>query len=56
MLPDGNTLLDAILSHQILAARHAYHGTNMPLAPFTWAWEGVTMDLVTDLPESMAFW
>jgi len=40
--------------HQIKAPRHARHGINMPLEIPSQPWEGVTMDFVTDLPESTA--
>jgi len=40
--------------HQIKSPSRARHGTNMPLPPPHQPWEGVTMDFVTDLPESMA--
>ena len=42
------------LCHRIKAPQHAHHGTNMPLTPPSRPWEGVTMDFVTDLPESTA--
>jgi hypothetical protein len=38
--------------HRIKAARHPRHGVNMPIEPSSQPWEGVTMDFVTDLPES----
>jgi hypothetical protein len=38
--------------HRIKAARHPRHGVNMPIEPPNQPWEGVTMDFVTDLPES----
>jgi len=40
------------LCHRIKAPRHARHGLNMPQQPPSQPWEGVTMDFVTDLPES----
>jgi len=40
--------------HQIEAPRHARHGINMLLEIPSRPWEGVTMDFVTDLPESTA--
>jgi len=40
--------------HQIKAPRHARHGINMPLETPSLPWEGVTMDFVSDLPESTA--
>ena len=40
------------LWHPIMARRHAHHGTNIPLPPPSQPWEGVTMDIVTDHPES----
>jgi hypothetical protein len=40
--------------HRIKAPRHAHHGINMPLPPPFQPWEEVTMDFVTDLPESTA--
>jgi len=40
--------------HRIKAPRHARHGINMPLEIPSRPWEGVTMDFVTDLPESTA--
>jgi hypothetical protein len=42
------------LCPRIKALLHAHHGTNMPLAPPSRPREGVTMDFVTDLPESTA--
>jgi len=42
------------LCHRIKAPRHAHYSTNMPLPPPSWPWEGVTMNFVTDLPESTA--
>jgi hypothetical protein len=42
------------LSDRMKAARHANHGINMPIEPPNQPWEGVTMDFVTDLPESTA--
>jgi len=42
------------LCHPIKAPRHAHHGTNMLLPPPSWPWEGVTMDFVTDLPDTTA--
>jgi len=38
--------------HRIKAPRHAGHGVNKPLPPPHHPWEGITMDFVTDLPES----
>jgi len=43
-----------VLCHRINAPRHACYGLNMPLSPPSCPWEGLTMDLVTDLPESTA--
>jgi len=40
--------------HRIKAPRHARHGINMPLEIPSRPWEGVTIDFVTDLPESTA--
>jgi hypothetical protein len=40
--------------HRVKAPRHARHGTNMPIDPPYRPWEGLTMDFVTDLPESTA--
>jgi len=40
--------------HRIKAPRHARHRINMPLEIPSWPWEGITMNFVTDLPESMA--
>jgi hypothetical protein len=40
--------------HRINAPRHTRHGINMPLEAPSRPWEGVTMDFVTDLPESTA--
>jgi len=40
--------------HRIKAPRHARHGINMLLEIPSRPWEGVTMDFVTDLPESTA--
>ena len=39
--------------HRIKALRNARHGVNMPLPPPLHPWEGITMDFVTDLPESI---
>jgi hypothetical protein len=38
--------------HRIKAPRHARYGANMPLPPPYNPWDGITMDFVTDLPES----
>jgi len=38
--------------HRIKAPRHARHGINLPLEAPSRPWEGVTMDFITDLPES----
>jgi hypothetical protein len=40
--------------HRVKAARHAKYGVNMPIESPNQPWEGVTMDLVTDLPKSTA--
>jgi hypothetical protein len=40
--------------HRVKAARHTRYGVNMPIEPPRQPWEGVTMDFVTDLPESTA--
>ena len=40
--------------HRIKAPRHARHGINTMLPPPFLTWEGVTMDLVMDLPKSTA--
>jgi len=40
--------------HRIKSPRHACHGTNMQLPPPHRPWEGVTMDVITDLPQSTA--
>jgi hypothetical protein len=40
--------------HRIKAARHPRYGVNIPIEPPNQPWEGVTMDYVTDLPESTA--
>jgi hypothetical protein len=40
--------------HRVKAARHAKYGVNMPIEPPSQPWEGVTMDFVSDLPESTA--
>ena len=40
--------------HRVKAPRHAKYGTNMPIEPPSRPWEGLTMDFVTDLPESTA--
>ena len=37
---------------RIKAPRHAKYALNMAIKPPTSPWEGVTMDFVTDLPES----
>jgi hypothetical protein len=39
---------------RVKAARHTRYGVNMPIEPPSQLWEGVTMDLVADLPESTA--
>jgi hypothetical protein len=38
--------------HRIKAPWQARNGLNMPLQPPSQPWEGVTMDFITDLPES----
>jgi len=40
--------------HRIKAPRNARHGVIMPLLPPSAPWQGITMDFVTDLPESTA--
>jgi hypothetical protein len=40
--------------HRIKAARHTRYGVNIPIEPPNQPWKGVTMDFVTDLPESTA--
>jgi len=40
--------------HRINAPRHARHGINMPPVPLSRPWQVVTMDFVTDLPQSTA--
>ena len=40
--------------HRIKAPQHARQGINIRLEAPSRPWEGVTMDFVTDLPESMA--
>jgi hypothetical protein len=40
--------------HRIKATRHLRYGVNIPIEPPSQPWEGVTMDFVTDLPESTA--
>jgi len=40
--------------HRIKAPRHDRHGINMPLEAPSRPWTGVTMDCVTDMPESTA--
>lgn len=42
------------MCHRIEAPRHGCYGLNMPLPPRIHPWKGLTMDLVTDLPVSMA--
>jgi hypothetical protein len=42
------------VGHRIKAPRHARHGMNMPLEAPSQAWEGITMDSVTDMSESPA--
>jgi len=37
---------------RINAPRHVWYGRNMSLPPRHNPWEGITMDFVTDLPES----
>jgi len=39
--------------HRIKPPRHAGHRINMPLETQSRRWEGIMMDFVTDLPESM---
>jgi RNase H-like domain found in reverse transcriptase/Reverse transcriptase (RNA-dependent DNA polymerase)/Integrase zinc binding domain/Chromo (CHRromatin Organisation MOdifier) domain/Integrase core domain len=38
--------------HRVKAPRHARYGENMAIPPPDRPWEGITMDFVTDLPES----
>jgi len=40
--------------HRIKASQHARHGMNIPLEAPLQPWQGVTMDFLTDLPESIA--
>ena len=40
--------------HRMKAPHHARDGTNIPLPPPHRPWKGVTIDFVTDLPESTA--
>jgi hypothetical protein len=40
--------------HRVKAARHAKYEVNMSIEPPNQQWEGVTVDFVTDLPESTA--
>jgi hypothetical protein len=40
--------------HRIKAPRQARHGINMPSEILSRPWEGVTMDFVTELPDSTA--
>jgi len=42
------------LCHRIKAPRHTHHGLNMSLPSPSRPWEGVTLNFVTDLPESTA--
>jgi len=42
------------ICHQVKSPCHARDGVNMPLAPTSRPWEGLTMDFVPDLPESTA--
>jgi hypothetical protein len=42
------------LCNRIKAPHHARYGFNMPLSPPSRSWEELTMDFVTDLPESTA--
>jgi len=42
------------VSHRIRAPRHSIQRINMLSETASWPWEGVTMYLVTDLPESQA--
>jgi len=44
------------LYHRVKAPWHTHHGTNMLLPPPSQLWKGVTMDFITDLPESTASW
>jgi len=41
--------------HRIKAPRHTRHGINTPFETPSRPWEGITMDFVTDLPESTAW-
>ena len=42
------------LCHRIKALRHAQYGLNMTLPPPSLPWEGITTDIITDSPESIA--
>jgi hypothetical protein len=42
------------LCHRIKAPRHVRYRLNMPLSPLSPPWEGLTIDFVTDLPQSTA--
>ena len=42
------------LCHRIKAPRRARYGLNMPLSPPSRPWQVLTIDFVTDLPESTA--
>jgi len=42
------------LCHWIKAPHYARHGVNMPSVPPSRPWEGLTIDFVTDIPESTA--
>jgi len=42
------------LCHQIKAPHHVHDGLNIPLSQLSCAWEGLTFNFVTNLPESKA--
>jgi len=43
-----------VLLQRIKAPRHAHHGTNMTVSALSRPWDGVTVDFVSDLPDSTA--
>jgi len=51
---EGKCVSGCEVWHRIKAPRHASHGMNMPLERPSRTWECITMDFVTDLPETTA--
>jgi len=50
----GTYVAGCVLCHQIKAPHHTQYGLDMPLSLPSDPWEGLTMDIVTDLPGPMA--